>query len=113
MGVFSLKTKSSAVSVWTLPGLAGLERVAIFPSGLPVEKMKELADAGAASRSEALKAAARRRGWLAMRLSWFFMLRPFIGLSCYWHRLNRSPSPTQGAGKGCKVLRTGCRHPLA
>ena len=38
-------TKSSAVSVWILPGLDGRERVAIFPSGLPVEKEKGVADA--------------------------------------------------------------------
>src|SRR5437879_5797132 len=41
-------TKSSAVSVWILPGLEGRESVAIFPSGSPVEKEKEAAEASGA-----------------------------------------------------------------
>src|SRR6185503_13723952 len=45
--------KSSAVSVWILPGLDGRESVAIFPSGSPVEKIKEAAEACEASRSKA------------------------------------------------------------
>src|SRR5215469_14735782 len=38
-------TKSSAVSVSSLPGLATRERVAIRPSGLPVLKEKGMSDA--------------------------------------------------------------------
>src|ERR1043166_5773704 len=41
-------TKSSAVSLWMLPGLEGVESVAIFPSGAPVEKEKVAAEAWAA-----------------------------------------------------------------
>src|SRR3954447_7025185 len=47
-------TRSSAVSVWSLPVLAGRARVATFPSGLPVEKANGLAGAWAASRSKAI-----------------------------------------------------------
>src|SRR6058998_4124743 len=50
--VFETMMKSSAVSVWILPGLGGRERVAIFPSGLPVEKEKEAAEAPETSRSK-------------------------------------------------------------
>src|SRR6266581_7977082 len=52
--VFETMTKSSAVSVWILPGLAGRERVAIFPSGEPVENEKEAAEARETSRSKAI-----------------------------------------------------------
>ena len=45
--------KSSAVSVWSLPGPDGRERVAIFPSGSPVEKVKEAAEAWKPSSSKA------------------------------------------------------------
>src|SRR5215471_1842328 len=45
--------KSSAVSVWILPTLDGRESVAIFPSGSPVEKEKEAADARETRRSKA------------------------------------------------------------
>src|SRR5438874_1185743 len=45
--------KSSAVSVWIPPALGGRETVAIFPSGLPVEKEKEPAEACPTSSSEA------------------------------------------------------------
>src|SRR6185369_2289120 len=51
--VFETTKKSSAVSVWILPGLDARERVAIFPSGSPVEKEKEAADACNTSRSKA------------------------------------------------------------
>src|ERR1044071_1784746 len=46
-------TKSSAVSVWILPGPDGRESVAIFPSGSPDEKEKEAAVAFAVRRSNA------------------------------------------------------------
>src|SRR5882672_5364414 len=50
--VFETMMKSSAVSVWILPGLGERERVAIFPSGLPVEKEKEAAEAPETIRSK-------------------------------------------------------------
>src|SRR5437762_9561487 len=53
MSVVSVRMKSSVVSVWILPGLDGRESVAIFPSGAPVEKEKEAADAREASGSKA------------------------------------------------------------
>ena len=53
--------KSSAVSVWIFPGLGGRESVAILPSGLPVEKEKEAAEAGDASKSKVIKAVPRTR----------------------------------------------------
>jgi len=43
-----VRRKSSAVSVWIFPGLATRDKVAILPSGLPVEKKKEVATAGGA-----------------------------------------------------------------
>src|SRR6267142_2547731 len=51
--VFETMMKSSAVSVWILPGLDGRESVAIFPSGSPVEKEKEAAVAFAIRQSNA------------------------------------------------------------
>src|ERR1043165_7011208 len=51
MTTVCVTTKSSAVSVWILPGLAGRESVAIFPSGSPVEKEKEAAFALAIRQS--------------------------------------------------------------
>src|SRR6185503_1425993 len=50
--VFETMRKSPAVSVWILPELAGRERVAILPSGLPVEKEKEAPEAPGTSRSK-------------------------------------------------------------
>ena len=49
--------KSSAVSVWIVPELGGRESVPIFPSGLPVEKEKELAEACAAVNRKAAEIA--------------------------------------------------------
>ena len=43
-----VRVKSSAVSVWIFPGLATRDSVAILPSGLPVEKKKEVAIVGGA-----------------------------------------------------------------
>src|SRR5437868_6153851 len=40
ISVFSVSTKSSAVSIWIVPALAGRDAVPIFPSGSPVEKKK-------------------------------------------------------------------------
>src|SRR5437867_125940 len=56
--VFETMMKSSAVSVWNLPGLDGRERVAIFPSGSPVENEKEAAEAWRTSSSKARAPAA-------------------------------------------------------
>src|SRR5579864_8409942 len=50
-------TKSSAVSVSSLPALATRESVAISPSGLPVLKVKESAKAGVAVKIAILIAA--------------------------------------------------------
>src|SRR5260370_22033383 len=50
-------TKSSAVSVSSLPGLATRESVAISPSGLPVLKLKESATAGIAVKIATLSVA--------------------------------------------------------
>src|ERR1043165_6535722 len=50
--MFEAMMKSSAVSVWILPEPDGRERVAIFPSGLPVEKEKEAAGASETSKSK-------------------------------------------------------------
>jgi hypothetical protein len=55
MSTHSLRTKSSAVSVSDSPALAGPDSVAIFPSGIPVEKEKVLADARGDSNSRADK----------------------------------------------------------
>ena len=46
--------KSSAVSVSTSPAPGGRDNVPIFPSGLPVEKKKEDAQARGASGSKAI-----------------------------------------------------------
>src|SRR2546421_12881346 len=51
--------KSSAVSVWTSPGVAGRARVAIRPSGSPVENEKEVAKAACVS-SRSVKATLKR-----------------------------------------------------
>ena len=59
MKVPCVRMKSSAVSVWIFPGLAGRESVAIFPSGSPVEKEKEAAEAWDGTRSKALKVEAK------------------------------------------------------
>src|SRR5215471_5246241 len=61
MSTHSLRTKSSAVSVSGSPGLAGPDSVPIFPSGIPVEKEKVLADArgGSNRRADKLKQTAR------------------------------------------------------
>ena len=50
----SVKTKSSAVSVCSWPPVLGRESVAIRPSGSPVEKENDSADAGVASRSNTM-----------------------------------------------------------
>jgi hypothetical protein len=55
MTTHSLRTKSSAVSVSTSPVLAGRDSVPINPSGDPVEKKKELAEARGGSRIKASK----------------------------------------------------------
>jgi hypothetical protein len=49
-------TKSSAVSVSSLPGLAVRERVAILPSGLPVLKKNTSARAGGVASPRARSA---------------------------------------------------------
>ena len=51
MIVFSVRTKSSAASVWIFPELAIRERVAIRPSGSPVEKEKDPAKAEVIERT--------------------------------------------------------------
>jgi len=51
MLVACVVTKSSAVSVSSLPALATRESVAINPSGEPVLKLKESAAAGIAMKS--------------------------------------------------------------
>ena len=61
MSVVSGRMKSSAVSVWICPVLGGRESVPIFPSGSPVEKEKEAAEACAANKSKALKVEAKTR----------------------------------------------------
>src|SRR5947199_4878822 len=48
-----VNTKSSAVSVWIFAGVDGRERVATFPSGSPVEKVNEAAEAWRPDRSKA------------------------------------------------------------
>jgi hypothetical protein len=53
MSTQSSRRKSSAVSVWTSPALAGRDSVPINPSGAPVEKEKGLADARGGSRTKA------------------------------------------------------------
>src|SRR6476661_6046129 len=53
MSVVSATTKSSAVSVWIDVAVAGRDRVAIFPSGLPVEKEKIEAEPRDASSRKA------------------------------------------------------------
>ena len=45
ISVVSGRMKSSAVSVWIFPGVGGRDSVPIFPSGTPVEKVKEAAEA--------------------------------------------------------------------
>jgi len=61
MSVVSLRMKSSAVSVWIFPGLEGRDSVPIFPSGSPVEKEKDPAEAWLTNRNKALKVEARAR----------------------------------------------------
>ena len=56
-----VRMKSSAVSVWICPVLGGRDSVPIFPSGSPVEKEKEAAEACAANKSKALKVEAKTR----------------------------------------------------
>jgi hypothetical protein len=53
--------KSSAVSVCSFVGLAGTERVAIFPSGSPVAKVNTAAEAWPARTSEV--STPRAIGW--------------------------------------------------
>src|SRR6185369_6017037 len=86
--------KSSAVSVWILPRLDGRERVAIFPSGWPVENEKEAAEAWEASRSKAstppavfvaenaanTNRGARRRGDVSVIM--FILFRSFTDSIC-------------------------------
>jgi hypothetical protein len=52
--------KSSAVSVCIFPGPGGRDNVAILPSGSPVEKENNDAEAGEASNREANPVSARR-----------------------------------------------------
>src|SRR5689334_7747779 len=81
-----LTTKSSAVSVCWLPGAAGRERVAIFPSGSPVEKKKGAADAREATRKEASAPSVARRGRMsrgvAGALFVFFVLSDVFFIDC-------------------------------
>src|SRR5881394_3321435 len=75
-------TKSSAVSVWLLPALAGRERVATFPSGSPVEKEKGAAEAPATSSSSAnapavvllVESAVQRRAGVSLIVFVFFII---------------------------------------
>jgi hypothetical protein len=64
MMVFSVKTKSSAVSISILPALGRREAVPILASGLPVEKEKDPAEAEAGGRVRA-RARMKTKGAMA------------------------------------------------
>jgi hypothetical protein len=58
MTVVCVRTKSSAVSVSSFPGLAGRDNAPSRPSGLPVLKKKVAAHAGVASHTPTLNVVA-------------------------------------------------------
>ena len=79
-----MKSSPDSVSWLTPEPGPGRDAVAIFPSGLPVEKEKEAAEACAAKRSKALKVEAKTRatvlarsdltkqGYAVGKVWWFF-----------------------------------------
>src|SRR6476660_4784672 len=69
-----VRRKSSAVSVWIFPSLAGRDSVAILPSGFPVENVKEAAAAEdpAPGKAPSVAAKASKTAFVLSRLKLVF-----------------------------------------
>src|SRR6266436_5029164 len=70
MSTHWLRTKSSAVSVWMSVAVGTRDRVAIFPSGSPVEKVNDWAEARDAVRTNTVKVKVKVSAKSAARVTW-------------------------------------------
>src|SRR6516165_8375287 len=86
--VVSVRMKSSAVSVSSVPGLAGRDSAPSSPSGFPVLKKNGAAQAGAASHTPALTATPTTLDRNAVRTAPFISLLLSVGKSYI-----RAPKP--------------------